>query len=314
MAAPRRTTTSRSTPSATRTSSRSPSIKRDSEGNPVGDEIENDLTEVGQYCAVITGVEDSHYDDGQLVIPIDIVAQSITVTIDGTDTLFYDATVHNDDFEFKFNGDEVTEGVDYDVYYIVDGHDTTEKVDVKDAGAYRAVLVGKGAYAGATALSDVITIKPLDLRDTTNVHVEGLAATGSDEIENILAIWSNGYRFTGDDAIMGELVAHIDVKDVDGDHITSSDSGYAGTVWGANGKYRYSVTKKDANNGNIVTNYRGFDAFKVKYLADFDYKDAGVWPSAYETVVTDADTVWNGKYVTAHADKRPQGRRRPLLR
>ena len=283
MAAPRRTTTSRSTPSATRTSSRSPSIKRDSEGNPVGDEIENDLTEAGQYCAVITGVEGSHYDEGQLVIPIDILAQSIDVDIVSADTLYYDATVHNGDFEFEFNGDPVTEGVDYDVYYILDGHDMGDEVDVKDAGTYRAVLVGKGAYTGATALSPDITIEPLNLKDA-DVHFEGLAVTGDDEIENILAIWINGHRFTGDDAIMGELRADIDTT-------KSATGDYAGTVWKDNGKYRYNGYKADPNNGNILDGTRGFDAFKVKYLADFDYKDAGVWPSAYETVVTDADTV-----------------------
>ena len=287
--------------------------ERDSKGEPVGDEIESDLTEVGQYCAVITGVEGSPYDEGRLVIPIDIVAAGFDVAIegetndDGSVDLYYDATVHNDDFEFTFNGDPVTEGVDYDVYYIVDGHDLDDKADVKDADEYRAVLVGKGAYAGSTEVSPIINVKPLDLNDYANVHFEGLAAAGEDEIENILAIWINGHRFTGDDAIMGELVAHIDVDDVDDDDITSSDEGYAGTVWKDNGKYRYSATKKDPNNSNIVTDHRGFDAFKVKYLADFDYKDAGAWPSTYETVVTDADTVWNSKYVTAHADNDLKG-------
>ena len=289
--------------------------KRDSKGNPVGAEIENDLTEVGQYCAVITGVEGSPYDEGELVIPIDILAADFIVGIegdtnaDGSFDLYYDATVHNDDFEFTFDGDPVTEGVDYDVYYILDGHDTTEKVDVKDAAKYRAVLVGKGAYAGSTEISPIINVKPLELSDYANVHFEGLAATGDDEIENILAIWINGHRFTGDDAIMGELRADIDVEDVDGDDITSADTGdgYAGTVWKDNGKYRYNGYKADPNNGNISNDVRGFDAFKVKYLADFQYADQA-WPtSGWETVLTDADTVWTSGNVTAHADNDLKG-------
>ena len=273
-----------------------------------------DPTEVGEYVAVVTALQDP-YTGAKAYIPFDITAADFIVGIegetkaDGSVDLYYDATVHNDDFEFTFDGEPVTEGVDYDVYYIVDGHDTTEKVDVKDAAKYRAVLVGKGAYAGSTEISPIINVKPLNLLDYENVHFEGLAATGDDEIENILAIWINGHRFTGDDAIMGELVAHIDVEDVDRDGITSADTGdgYAGTVWSANGKYRYSATKKDANNANISSEPRGFDAFKVKYLANFQY-DGQAWPtSGWETVLTDADTVWNSNNVTAHAQNGLQG-------
>ena len=162
-------------------------------------------------------------------------------------------TVHNDDFEFTFDGEPVTEGVDYDVYYIVDGHDTTEKVDVKDAAKSTAPsLVGKGAYAGSTEISPIINVKPLNLLDYENVHFEGLAATGDDEIENILAIWINGHRFSpATTPSWASLVAHIDVEDVDRDGITSAATPATAMPepsGAPNGKYRYSATKKDANN------------------------------------------------------------------
>ena len=80
---------------------------RDSMGNKTGEEIKNDLTEVGQYCAVITGKPGTHYAKGELIIPIDITAAAFAVDFDGTTTntdgsvdLYYDATVH-DDFEFR---------------------------------------------------------------------------------------------------------------------------------------------------------------------------------------------------------------------
>ena len=272
---------------------------RDSKGDKTGDEIKNDLTAPGQYCAVITGVEGSHYTPGELIIPIDITAANVkTVTVNKT-SLFYDATVHNDEFEFEFDGNPVTEGVDYEVEYVVDGHDTLDAVDVKDARTYKAVLTGIGAYAGAKVTSPAITVKPLDV-SAPGIIREGLAATGDDEIENILAIWINGRRFTGDDAIMSELKADIDTA-------TSGSGDYAGTVWMNNGKYRYTLHKKDASDGNITGDTAGFDAYKVKYLADFQYAGEA-WPVAgWETVLADKDTVWASGNVTAHADNDLEG-------
>ena len=266
---------------------------RDSKGNPTGEEITDDLTAVGNYVAVITGVEGTPYAGGKLYIPIDIVAQKVTVGINKT-SVDYDATVHNDEFTFTFNGQAVTEGIDYDVYYIVDGHDLKKTADVKAAGKYRAVISGKGEWAGTQVLSPTITVNVLDLSKAT---IEGLASTGSDEIQNILAIWINGHRFSGDDAIMGELQAHINK--------TATEAAGSESVWMENGKYVYTVSEKGSN-ANIDKS-QDFDAYKVGNLATFQY-DGQAWPTAQvETILTDKDSIWSSWNVTATGDNGLQG-------
>ena len=94
---------------------------RDSMGNKTGEEIKNDLTEVGQYCAVITGsparITPRASSSSRLTSPQQPSPWTSTApprNTDGSVDLYYDATVH-DDFEFKFNSKRVTEGVDYEV-------------------------------------------------------------------------------------------------------------------------------------------------------------------------------------------------------
>ena len=276
---------------------------RDDNGNPNYDEPVTDPVEVGKYAAVVTVIDGGVYDGATVTIPFDINARQIQAVDVVNDTLTYDATTHNDEFKFKFqdeNGNwfDVTEGRDFEVYYVLEGHGTAEKdaVDVKDADKYVAVVTGINGWEGVHKLSDVITVNELDL---ATAEIEGLASNSAeDEIQNIMAIVINGHRFTGDDAIMGELQAHIDTEE-------SNGAGYAGNNWFDNGKYRYTVSEV-GDNPNIE-NAQDFDAYKVSYLAEFSYDDAA-WPTEMvETFLNDADSLWSSNKVTAHAQNGVKG-------
>ena len=215
----------------------------------VGDEVKGGPIAVGEYVAVVTALEDSGYEGGVVYIPFKITPKKINTVEVMNDVVTYNGEAHTG-FKIQFNGEDVTEGIDYDVFYVQKGHGATESqaVEVKNAGEYRAVVMAKGNWEGTRKESDnTITVEQLDVSNP-NVYVEGLVTDDLSEIENPYAIWIDGVRYSGEDAIMGEL--HADLAD---DEQTFLE----------NGKYEYNLGRADANNKNITDDTVNFFAYKV---------------------------------------------------
>ena len=254
---------------------------RGADGKNTGDELTGDISAVGDYVAVVTAV-DGNYKGGVIYIPFSITPIHVSsVTVNEPKTVTYNAEKH--DFTFKFNGVDVTEGIDYTVKYVPTGQDATDAnvTDVKDAGTYKAVITGMGNYAGTLELSDVITVSQLDL---SKARIEGTVSSSETEPTNPFAIWISGTRYSGDDAIIAELSAELD-----------SDQ----QVWMKNGTYTYSVQAADPDEGNIIGK-GGFTAVKVGQEISFKYGSEAL-PESYEVFVNDASTAWDTTKVSGFA-------------
>ncbi|MBM6786792.1 S-layer homology domain-containing protein [Collinsella tanakaei] len=256
--------------------------KRGADGKPADDqEITGDISEVGEYVAVVTAVE-GNYEGGVIYVPFNINAiQVANVTVDGSSTVTYNGEAH--EFNFLFNGQKVYEGVDYTVYYVPVGHDASEAsaTDVKNVGTYKAVVKGIGNYSGTVELSNAITVTQLNL---TTSPIIGVATSSSDvEPKNLFAILIDGKWYSGGDAIMSDIKAEL--------QNTSS-------TWFDNGSYGYKVTPAN-NDGNVIgENY--FTANKVSYDLTFSYKGSALADS-YEVYANDPSSYWNTNQVTGFA-------------
>ncbi|MBM6687650.1 S-layer homology domain-containing protein [Collinsella tanakaei] len=268
-------------------------FKRGDDGYPTGDAIESDIVDAGEYVAVVTAVG-GNYKGGVLYLPFNINAiQLNNIKVNGANPVTYNALAHEFEFYFDKNNDgvaqdsEILYSDDIDVYYIVDGHDTNKTSEVKNAGTYRAVVTGKGNYAGSYELSEDIVVNPLVLDDVT---VEGLASTSSTEPENPYCIWIDGVRYEDGSAIMNELKADIDKV------TTPEDS-----VWKENTPYRYKVVSAKGSTDPNIKGENYFIAYKVGYAVDFLY-DGDALPASHTVYVNDnGKSDWDFTAVTGKA-------------
>ena len=258
---------------------------RDSKGNPTGSEITSDIYSVGKYVAKVEAI-DGNYKGGVIYVPFDINPIELSgAKVVGSSTLTYNAESH--DFKFSLvDGNGVThaaqEGIDYTVEYVRTGHDTSNVADVKDEGTYVAKITGIGNWEGSVTLSELITVKPLDLYTT---DVIGLVKAGDPEIKNLFGLFIDGKWYTGDDAIMSELKAELDPST---------------QVWMEPGRYTYSVSAAKAGDTNIV-NSRLFTAAKVEVEPSFLYNGSAI-PAEHEIFLNKPETKWDSTKVTAHAE------------
>ena len=181
---------------------------------PTGDPIIKDVTEVGEYVAVITAT-DGHYKGAKAYVRFDIdPIEFRAVRVKGGDsTVTYNGEKHDFEFEFDISGDgtdwvTLDRGEDYTVKYVYQTTDTTDEstTDVVDAGSYRAVIEGIGAYDGTVELSQRIKVEKLDLSEVT---VEGVISDSASNPYDPSAIWIDGQRFAADSNIMKEIRAVI---------------------------------------------------------------------------------------------------------
>ena len=258
---------------------------RDSKGNPTGSEITSDIYSVGKYVAKVEAI-DGNYKGGVIYVPFDINPIELSgAKVVGSSTLTYNAESH--DFKFSLvDGNGVThaaqEGIDYTVEYVRTGHDTSNVADVKDEGNYVAKITGIGNWEGSVTLSELITVKPLDLYTT---DVIGLVKAGDPEIKNLFGLFIDGKWYTGDDAIMSELKAELDPST---------------QVWMEPGRYTYSVSAAKTGDTNIV-NSRPFTAAKVEVEPSFLYNGSAI-PAEHEIFLNKPETKWDSTKVTAHAE------------
>ncbi|MDN0064901.1 S-layer homology domain-containing protein, partial [Collinsella ihumii] len=263
--------------------------KRGDDGKNTGDPITKDITEVGDYVAVVTAVS-GNYEGGKLYVPFSITARQIkSVKIVGSNSVTYNAENH--EFQLQFVDSigatyNVMEGVDYTVEYVRTGNDATAEniQDVNEVGTYRAKITGINDWEGSVELSDLITVKPLDL-NASNVKIIGLSSS-KDTVEpkNLLAIVIDGKLYSGEDAIISELKAEL------------ADST---AVWMKNGSYTYYVSAKNPSEGNIIDT-NAFVAHKVSSVLDFTYNGAA-WADSYEVIATDSSTHWSNSKVAGQA-------------
>ena len=263
-------------------------FNRGDDGYPTGDEITGDVSAAGKYVAVVTAVS-GDYAPGKIYIPFDIDAIQLNNIVVSDTAVTYNAEVHTFDFAIDTNRNGVYDnadeklypGDDYDVEYVKTGHDSTNVQDVKNVGTYTAKITGKGRYAGTVELSQLIEVKQLDL---TASKIIGLTSS-ADTIEpkNLFAILIDGVWYSGDDAIMGDIQAHLQNDDL---------------VWMDNGSYGYKVTPAN-DEGNVVgENY--FTAQKVSYDLSFQYGGSALADS-YDVFANDSSTHWSTSKITGTA-------------
>ena len=266
---------------------------RGADGKNTGDEITGDIYKVGKYVVVATAV-DGPYKGGKLYIPFDIEARTIQQVDVLDSTVTYNAESH--EFQFRFQDENgrwinVMEGADYTVEYIYTGHDATDKnvTDVRDAGTYKAKITGMNTWEGTVTLSDPITVNVLDLSKTDGtVRVEGVVSASETEPENTFAIWIDGKRYSGDDAIMKELKADI-----------KADGYYPNDVWFENGFYQYEL--KESSDNPSIDKSALFVADKVGQEVSFLYNGEAL-PGSHDVIRSDASTTLDLTKITGYAD------------
>ena len=269
-------------------------FNRGTDGKPTGDAIKTDISAVGKYVVKIEAVG-GQYKGGVVYIPFDIEAIELKGLVAVEDNVVtYNAEPHEFKFFLDYDKDgsftpgdvKLYEGTDYDVFYVPDGTDSSEgsATEVKNAGTYRAVITGKGGYAGEVTLSTDIIVEKLDL---AKHYVMGIVSTSATKPEHPYYIWIDGVRYEDGSAIMDELKATIDYSK------TPEDS-----VWHENTGYVYTVSAAKSGDTNIV-NSNTFTAYKVGTEATFNY-GKGALPESHDIFTNDASTKWNFGAVTGH--------------
>ena len=261
------------------------------DGMPVGNPITKDISEVGEYVAVITAT-DGHYKGAKAYVRFDIdPIEFQAIKVVGS-PVTYNGEKHDFDFEFKIDGKWVTldRDVDYTVKYVPVRTDGTDEsaTDVVDAGNYRAVIEGIDAYANSAKLSPNIKVNQLDLSAVT---VEGVISDDSHNPNDPAAIWIGGQRFGADSNIMKEVKAVIK---------NGPDTKPGNKTWFENGEYTFKLQAEDADDANFVKNStQDFNSYKVGKLIDDAMYDGAAWPEEYVSYTDDSSTKWSSEKVTA---------------
>ena len=236
----------------------------------------------------------AHYKGAKAYVRFDIdPIEFRAVRVKGGDsTVTYNGEKHDFEFEFDISGDgtdwvTLDRGEDYTVKYVYQTTDTTDEstTDVVDAGSYRAVIEGIGAYDGTVELSQRIKVEKLDLSEVT---VEGVISDSASNPYDPSAIWIDGQRFAADSNIMKEIRAVI----------TAGPS----KTWSDNGEYTYTLQAETADDPNIVANKtQDFKSYKVGKLigADQAFYDGVAWAGEYSTYLDEPSGLWSTSKVTA---------------